>query len=158
MKNFIKQRDGPARYTMLEIKNKKVKTPNIFFINTNRFKAPDFSDITISNQGKKDDLIVLYSLENKTEKDNYYIIQDAYQLFLNPKNFVDFIIKLRQKIGEEKTIYMPSIGNPTNFALMAYMSIDLFDSTQAIIAARNNNLFFTNGQFNVKDLDEIPCS
>jgi len=41
---------------------------------------------------------------------------------------------------------------------MAYMSIDLFDSTQAIIAARNNNLFFTNGQFNVKDLDEIPCS
>ena len=71
MEYFIKQRDGPARYGFLKIKNKNVKTPNIFFIETNRFKAPNFSDLTISNKGKKDDLIVIAPHDKTKGIDRY---------------------------------------------------------------------------------------
>ena len=53
MKFKIKQRDGPARIGNLTIDNKENITPNIFFINTSRFKAPDFADVMISDEDIK---------------------------------------------------------------------------------------------------------
>ena len=98
---------------------------------------------------------------DQTLKDNtacFFIVGNASQLFDQPKKFVDFIIKLRQRIGYEKILYLPSIGDPTCFALLAYMGVDLFDSTKAIIAARNNTLLFADGNYKKSDLDELPCS
>ena len=37
------------------------------------------------------------------------------------------------------------------------MSVDFFDSSSAIIAARNNNLLFPTGSINIETVDEIPC-
>jgi queuine/archaeosine tRNA-ribosyltransferase len=45
----IKCRDGPARIGELLIKDKKITTPTIAFIDTSRFKAPDFADFLITN-------------------------------------------------------------------------------------------------------------
>ena len=48
--NFeVKKRDGPARIGELKIDDKRVITPNILFVNTSRFKAPDFADAIITN-------------------------------------------------------------------------------------------------------------
>jgi len=45
MKVEIKYRDGPARYGILEINEKKVEIPNIMFVSTNLSKAPDYASI-----------------------------------------------------------------------------------------------------------------
>jgi len=98
MQFSVKSRDGPARIGEFFIENKKVITPNIFFVNTSRFKVPKFADILITNQNIKIEKPVMKILENfspnyivypkdvskeihlfaiksnKKKKDNFYII------------------------------------------------------------------------------------
>lgn len=179
-------RDGPARIGEITVDNKKIKTPNILYLNTERFKSPNFAEILLAKKEKKtekpaiiitEDLLLLNS-KNEIKKDfylisiddeiveesikkfqaNLFIIKYASQLLNQPKEFVNFIIKLRELIGPQKLIYLPSIGDPTNFALFTYLGIDLFDSTSAIIAARNNTLFIDNEKIKNKDLNENPCN
>ena len=194
----IKRRDGPARIGELLVDNSKIITPNILFVNTKRFNAPDFADILITNNDSKnakatlkisdyfvypkdlsEELHLSAIKTQKKEKNNYYvlpgkkdvidkalkdnpasflIVANAFQLFQQPKKFVDFIVTLREKTGYQKMIYLPAVGDPNNFALLSYMGVDFFDSLQAIIAARNNMLLFQTGQNNVTELNELPCS
>jgi archaeosine synthase len=94
-------------------------------------------------------------------KDNdalLFIVAYARQLFMQQSQFVDFVVRLREKIGYPRLIYLPSVGDPMNFALLAYLGVDLFDSTAAIIAARNNFLLFPTGMYHVTVLEENPCS
>ncbi|UCD14299.1 MAG: DUF5591 domain-containing protein [Thermoplasmatales archaeon] len=98
---------------------------------------------------------------NDVLKDNdalLFIIANALQLFSQHSKFVEFIIELRKKIGYQRMIYAPCIGNPSSFALLAYMGIDFFDSTAAVITARNEILIFPTGHYNKNELNEIPCS
>jgi len=164
MEFSVKKRYGPGRIGELKINSNRIITPNLLFLDTKHFRAPEFSDILISNKiniTKKPVISFSEKLLIQRLEENYdplYIVKNAHQLLNQPKKFVDFIIKLREEIGYQKIIYIPSIGNTTNIALLTYIGIDLFDSTSAIIAARNNNLLFEIGQINIKYLKEIPCN
>ena len=216
MQFSVKKRDGPARFGELVIADNKVVTPNILFINTSRFKSPDFADLVVTNQdiktekpalrvmesifsplkGKsKDEMdisrymtypkdlpdelhlsaIKLYKKEKSTcyvisgnkgiiddalenNHSSFFIIGNAVQLSHQQSKFVDFIVELRENIGYQKIIYLPCVGDPTSFAILSYMGIDLFDSVSAILAAREENLLFPTGKYNINDLGEIPCS
>lgn len=194
MKLEVKKRDGPARIGELLTNNKRVITPNILFVDTNRFKAPNFANILITNDKRQKDKPILqissqfvypkdlpkelhllnikqdkkyYVIPGKKDiiddalKDNFaflFIVANAYQLFQQPKKFADFIVELREKIGYQKMIYLPSIGDPTNFALLAYMGVDFFDSISAILAAKKGILLFSNGKYSKKELYELPCN
>ncbi len=178
------KRDGPARFGEFTIDDVEIKTPNILFLNTKRFNSPKFANILITNVKNKTKKPVLNFSEKlilkriKDENNKFCIVEanenlidsnlkkcsakiiivsNVLQLFNQPKNFIDFIIGLRKKIGYEKIIYLPSIGEPKNFALLTYLGVDFFDSTKAIVAARNNILLFENGSFNKNELIENPC-
>lgn len=194
----VKKKDGPARIGEFLLDDKRVITPNILFVDTTRFKAPDFADVLITNNKQRNEKPTLYisdyfvypkdlpkelhllAIKQYEKKDkNYYvvpankdiindavkdnpaslfIVSNAYQLFQQPRNFVDFTITLREKIGYEKLIYLPTIGDPTNLALLTYMGVDFFDSISAILAARENTFLFSNGRFNSEELYEPCCS
>jgi archaeosine synthase len=186
MKFGLNKRDGPARIGEFEVDKKNVKTPNILYINTIRFKAPAFAELLISNNAKDTDHTSLnfscnlimklinesidekyivnleenFKIDEKIIKSNikFYIISNAKQLFKYPKKFLEFIIKLREKVGYQKLIYLPSIGYPVNLSLLTYLGIDLFDSAAAIIAARENTLLFENGNYQKEELEELPCN
>ncbi|RLF37066.1 MAG: hypothetical protein DRN08_00190 [Thermoplasmata archaeon] len=87
-----------------------------------------------------------------------FIIGNAAQLSQHQSDFVEFITNLREKIGYQKMIYLPYIGSPSNLALLTYLSVDFFDSTYAIIAARNNILLFPDGEYNKNMIEKTPCS
>ncbi|UCH72400.1 MAG: DUF5591 domain-containing protein [Thermoplasmatales archaeon] len=214
MKYIINKRDGLARIGEFFIDNKRIITPNVLFVNTSRFKAPDFADLVLTNDNIKTEKPALNVLKEgssfKEKKDNlwvfgnifyskdlpkeilfsnikshkvksetcciipsnidiiddilknnsasFFIVSNASQLFQQPKMFVNFIIELREKIGYEKTIYLPTIGDSTSFAVLAYMGIDFFDSISAILDARRNTFLFSNGRYGKNELNEIPCS
>ncbi len=165
----VKKRDELARIGELLIDDKRVVTPNILSINTNRFKAFDKTDIILSNNEIKTDKPVFKFSQTplKIDEKNFYhideetgivIVEYASQLFEKSKNFVDLIINLRKKIGSEKIIYTPAIAVPSNLALLCYMGIDLFDTTSAITAARNKTMFFADGEYKTENLLELPCN
>ena len=154
----VTKRDGPGRIGTLTIKEKKFTTPNILFLNTQRFSAPDFSEAILLKEIEKESNIV--SPEDDFDKvtANLIIVKYASQLFNQQKKFVDYIINLRKNIGYQRAIYLPVIGEPTSIALLVYLGIDIFDSTSALIAARKNNLFFETGAIKKDDLKEIYCN
>jgi archaeosine synthase len=79
-------------------------------------------------------------------------------MYNKPKKFIDFIVNLKQKIHPEKALYLPGVCNSANIAFLIYSGIDMFDSSQAIISARNNNLFYESGEINKSKIDEIQCN
>lgn len=216
MRFEVKKRDGPSRIGELVVEDEKAITPNILFVNTSRFKAPDFADFLISNtdrENKKPTLKVLgrmfssskneykgelevsnylvypkdlpkelhisaIKLNKKRMKNCYvlpankeiideslkdndaslFIVANARQIFTQRSKFVEFITELRERIGYQRMIYLPCIGDPTSFALLVYMGIDFFDSIAAILAARDNLLLFPTGKYDKYDLEEIPCN
>jgi archaeosine synthase len=87
-----------------------------------------------------------------------YIISHTKQLFSQPVKFVEFITKLRSKIGYQRMIYTPYIGEPCSLALLTYMGIDFYDTTSAILSAREQIMQFPTGNLHVKDITEVPCS
>ena len=169
MQYRIKAKDELAKIGELTLNDKKIITPNILSVSTDRFKAFDKADVMLSNDKVKTNKPVFKFLQTplKLDEKNFYhidektefvIIEYASQLFERSKNFVDLIINLRKKIGSEKIIYAPVIAKPSNLALLCYIGIDFFDTTSAIIAARNNNMFFADGEYNIKGLTELPCN
>jgi len=149
MSFIVKKQDGNARIGEFIINKNKIVIPNISYVNTNRFKAPEFSDIVVTKIKTKKPVL--------NQKDAT-VIECASQLFQRSKNFVDFIVNLKGKKEFEKPIYASSVAVPSNLALLAYIGIDLFDSTSAIIAARNKIMFFPDGEYKTEELTELPCS
>ena len=196
MRFNVNIRDGPARIGELLINDKKIVTPNILFLDTKRFKAPNYADIILTNKkSQKNKATVRVSNQfiypkdipkelrlsaiNKIEKKELYIvtgnkdiidkalednpaslfvISNAFQLFQQQSKFVDFLVELRKKIGSQKMIYLPCVGDPASFALLAYIGIDFFDSTAAIHAARNKVLLFPTDRYKTDETVEVPCS
>ncbi len=173
--NFrILKQDGPGHIGEIKIKNKKINSPNILFVDTNRFKAPVFSEIVLTNKEKDFEKPSVKSLENvdldkdfcsikennlqKIDETKIYVLKYAYQLFRKPNDFLYEIIKIREKIGYEKILYLPAISDPSNLSLLTYLGIDLFDSTNAIIKARKKFMFFSDGNKKINDLKENPCT
>ncbi|MEA2055325.1 MAG: DUF5591 domain-containing protein, partial [Candidatus Thermoplasmatota archaeon] len=192
----ITRNNGPARIGELKIDNHKVTTPNILFLDSNRFELPDFAKIilkknkinstkpeiavpdyfvypkdlseklhlSVLNLNKKvsDAYVIagLIDIIGDAVKDNpstFFIVENAYQLFQQPKKFTEYVVKLREEIGYQKMMYLPATGNPASFALLAYMDIDFFDNIPAILAARNGKLLFPTGSISKEDLIELPC-
>jgi archaeosine synthase len=213
--NFrVHNRDGPARIGQLTIDEKNVLTPNILFLHTSRCKAPEFSDILLTNETKKTNILTvrigdsIFSAGEKKEKKevlmndyliypkdvakelhlnaltknknidcflipakkefiseivkdtdvNLSIVTNAAQLFSQQSHFVDFITELREKIGYQKLIYIPCVGDPTSIALLTYLGVDFFDSFSSVMAARNEILLFPIGPCRKNQLPELPCN
>ena len=213
--NFrVQNRDGPARTGQLIIDDKNVITPNIFFLDSPRCKAPEFSDIILTNKTRKTKIPTIriggsifsaadIKKKNKGLLNNYlispkdvtkelhlsviahnkntecfviptkkeliseitkkndailFIITNATQLFSQQSHFINFITELREKIGYQKLIYLPCIGDPSSIALLTYLGVDLFDSFSAVMAARNETLLFPTGHYKKNQLPELPCN
>ncbi|PNX50281.1 MAG: hypothetical protein BV456_07195 [Thermoplasmata archaeon M8B2D] len=173
MNFIIRERDGPARLGTFILNGEKVITPNILFVDTDRFNAPDFAEITITNNNRSFKKPVLkipkdinFNQSFFEEENNYFsplqykdlfIIKYASQLINQPKKFLEILIKKREK-NFDKVFYIPTVGNPSNIALLTYLGWDFFDSMSAIIAARNKILFFSDGEKKLHDLKEVPCN
>ncbi|PNX46445.1 MAG: hypothetical protein BV457_07700, partial [Thermoplasmata archaeon M9B1D] len=173
MNFIIRERDGPARLGTFILNGEKVITPNILFVDTDRFNASDFAEITITNNNRSFKKPVLkipkdinFNQSFFEEENNYFsplqykdlfIIKYASQLINQPKKFLEILIKKREK-NFDKVFYIPTVGNPSNIALLTYLGWDFFDSMSAIIAARNKILFFSDGEKKLHDLKEVPCN
>jgi archaeosine synthase alpha-subunit len=89
---------------------------------------------------------------------NLAIIMNAAQLISHQTYCVDFLTSLRERLGYEKLMYLPGVGDPSSLALFTYMGVDVFDSFPALMAARNETLLFPTGLYKKEHIHELPCS
>ncbi len=143
------------------------KTQKNFCLDHNLFYPKDVPEelhLSVALQDKNSECCVIPAkkeliselIHNNTA--NLYILAYAAQLYSQQTPFVDFITELRQKVGYNKLIYLPCVGDPTSIALLSYFGVDFFDSMTAIMAARNDIYLFPTGSYRKSDLAELPCS
>lgn len=146
----------------LKISNKKKtrKLKNIYLKN-----VKDIINIMISNKNYfNNSHKIIYNTEDidniniKYKKNILFIVGNTIDISKKQKDVLNLIIKLREKIGYNNLIYLPTISNLSNLSLFSYVGIDIFDCISAIISARNNDLFFLYGNQNINKLKQIPCS
>ena len=148
---------------LLTAKNKNTKKTPIKLKNIYKKDIRDIVSIGIPNSKYfNNSFNIVYSdknIQKINKKENIlFIIGNSLNISKKQTEFVNLIVKLREKIGYKNLIYLPTIDDLSNLSLFTYMGIDLFDSTSAIITARKNNLFFSSGNQNINEMRQIPCS
>lgn len=95
--------------------------------------------------------------KEKLKNIQLFIISHGLQLYNNPVDFIEYLQKLRLMISPDQLIYLPGVANPRNLSVLIHLGVDLIDSTQAIIAARDKILFFPEGNKKISTLNVNPC-
>ena len=94
----------------------------------------------------KDVIIVKGIMEREVPKDaELYVLGNAFELRRDARAFVETVLSLRKAIGYNRPIYAPGIMEPSNLALLAYMGLDLFDSSLLIYQASRGKALIPEG-------------
>ncbi len=121
----IKAMDGPARICEISIKQNKVITPNIFFLNTSRFKKPDSADFLLTKKTKtfKKNQIEIKNIQKENPRNNinieipelndynsqYQVVNfddDIEKIRINKKENIFFIIENSLNISKKQTDFV----------------------------------------------------
>ncbi|MBI5254152.1 MAG: tRNA-guanine transglycosylase [Euryarchaeota archaeon] len=85
------------------------------------------------------------------------LIANGAKLIKNPRLLVEIVTRVRELTSPNSTLYFP-FAPPHFFYLLAYMGVDLFDSADCILKAREKKFATTRGFLSLQSLKELPCS
>ncbi|MEW5760127.1 MAG: archaeosine synthase subunit alpha [Candidatus Thermoplasmatota archaeon] len=169
-------RDCLGKIAKITINGIETITPVVLFIQTPRFKDWEKAEILLTDVQKngKPNIInsgsIFYPKFFETEfaipqynpasdsellcfGKELYAISNPNSIFKSSKKFAQFIIDVRERVGYEALIYLPSFGEPMNYALLSYCGIDLFDSMRLILNARKGLYLKNDGRYK-----ELECN
>lgn len=104
------------------------------------FFPEEFHKFMVSTGNAEEFQIVSGKLGERYEEEKIYILANSKELYYNPRNFVNSIVKAREQIGYAP-LYTPAIALPHNIPVLAYMGIDIFDSLALIMKSRDGYIF-----------------
>ena len=84
-------------------------------------------------------------------KEEVFVLGNAFELRRDAQAFVETVVALRNAIGYDRLIYAPGLMEPSNLALLAYMGIDLFDSSLPLYQASRGKVLLTEGSLPSED-------
>jgi archaeosine synthase len=75
------------------------------------------------------------------------LLMNSMKLINNPQKLVNRIISLNHRTHSNKILYAPGIATANNLAILSYLGVDMFDTTQCILHAHLGNLMTNSGMF-----------
>lgn len=122
--------------------------------------APD--DVALSIADKLDFDVegptgTVYRHGQNVRKSDMYIMEGAGSFENNAKKFFLGLLEMKKDISPDNAVYLPNIATPENIAMLAYLGIDVFDNTRAIVAGHNDIFLTRSGRFYLDALAELPC-
>jgi len=139
----VKNRVATARSGNLSGDDWHIETPNILFMDTERFPAPEKAEAALPQA-----------------HDDIHPLNKSLELYQNTKIFLDEFIKFRQEIGHQAAMYLPGIALPHNLALLFYMGADILDSSRAALLSSEGYFLNSDGAWPADKIgqDECHCS
>jgi archaeosine synthase len=83
------------------------------------------------------------------------VLHDAGGWSSNPKNLVPALIQARREATPGKLLWAPALGTPEDYALWAYLGVDLFDASPLLLAAARGEALTTDGPLALKDAERV---
>ncbi len=97
---------------------------------------------SFAEKAKKSDIVTLETLKTQNFKNQ----------------IIETIKIIRETLPENTAIFAPGIATPSKLAILVYFGVDLFETTNAEIAAAKNKYFTDSGVFDLDKLDCLPCN
>lgn len=97
----------------------------------------------------------IQAVRNQTD---LFILENAVELFQNPRDFVKGIVRIREVVGFQGALYIPGVAVPNNLALLIYMGVDILDSVRAALLTRQGFFLTCDGSWHTSELKGESCS
>lgn len=111
-----------------------------------------FREVASLEEGDKVVIVRGRNCEGLWEREEeVFVLGNAFELRRDARTFVENLVALRKVVGPSKLIYAPGLMEPSNLALLAYMGVDLFDSSLPLYQAARGRALLTEGAVKADD-------
>jgi archaeosine synthase alpha-subunit len=83
------------------------------------------------------------------------VLHDASGWASNPKNLVPALIRARVEATDGRLLWAPGLGTPQDYALWAYLGVDLFDASPLLLAAVRGTALTPDGELSAKQAEAV---
>lgn len=80
-----------------------------------------------------------------------FVLGNAFEMRRDARSFVASVVSLRKAIGPSKLMYAPGLMEPSNLALLAYMGVDLFDSSLPTFQSERDRALIVEGSMKASE-------
>jgi archaeosine synthase len=87
--------------------------------------------------------------------DEVAAFHDAVGWASNPKSLLPALIEARRLATPGRLLWAPGLGTPADYALWAYLGVDLFDSSPLLLAAVRGQALTTDGVLSAEDAGRL---
>jgi archaeosine synthase alpha-subunit len=87
-----------------------------------------------------------------------YVLAGARSLDGDPRALLESIVRVRESTKPDTALYLPALATPENVSLLIWLGVDIVDDVWAVTKACQGLYLTEDGEFPVKDLDELPCT
>ncbi len=86
-----------------------------------------------------------------------YVVSDAGSFVDHGAALVGAVVAVREAIPPDTALYLSGVATPRNVALLAYLGVDLFDTSRAVLKGTQGKYLTTEGEYFLEDLTELPA-
>jgi archaeosine synthase len=97
-------------------------------------------------------------LDNPSHSGDCVMVADWQTALLNPRNYVDWLIVLKEKTPVDTAWYAPASGLPSNVHILCYSGFDLFDFRAVDLKTAQMRFCTPEGEFPADALDSGICT
>jgi archaeosine synthase len=97
-------------------------------------------------------------LDNLAQSGDCVMVEDWHTAFLNPRNYVDWLIALKEKTPVDTIWYAPASGLPSNIHILCYSGFDLFDFKAVDLKTAQMRFCTPEGEFPADTTDSGICT
>jgi archaeosine synthase len=166
----IRKRDGLARSGIFQTDTNSLKLPTALAVET-LFPDLDTRDGTNLPLCAPSALVKHYPprnngqpvsihphLDNPAHSGDCVMVADWQTALLNPRNYVDWLIGLKEKTPNDTAWYAPASGLPSNVHILCYSGFDLFDFRAVDLKTAQMRFCTPEGEFPDDALDSGICT
>ena len=166
----IRKRDGLARNGIFQTDTITLKLPAALAVET---LFPDLDACDGTNlplcapsalvkhyppHNKGQPVTIHPHLDNPAHSGDCVMVADWQTALLNPRNFVDWLIGLKEKTPIDTAWYAPASGLPSNVHILCYSGFDLYDFRAVDLKTAQMRFCTPEGEFPADALDSGICS
>jgi len=97
-------------------------------------------------------------LDNTAQSGDCVMASNWHTAFLNPRNYVDWLINLKEKTPVDTAWYAPASALPSNVHILCYSGFDLFDFRAVDLKTAKNRFCTPEGDFSADALSGGICT
>lgn len=90
-------------------------------------------------------------------KSDMYVMEGAGCFENKARDMIRGLLAMKETIPADTAVYVPDLALPENAAMLAYLGVDVVDTTRAIVSAYNDIYLTSAGSHYLDSMTELPC-